>query len=281
MNPAYALAVLTAAVYGSADFLGALATRRASAIVVTFVSGAAGLLTLAAGTLWIHGAPAPGDFAWAIGSGVCGALGIIALYRALALGPVSVAAPVISLTMLAVPVAVGVALGERPGPLALLGIALAAGAFPLLSHTGAREHAERARLRAMLRVAVASGVMLGGFLVCIRPLAPQAGLAPLVVARLTIVLVSGLILLGRRQPMRIPPAAQPATLVAGLCDSGANISYFFAVHGAPLAGVGTIVALSPAATLLLARVIMRERWTLPQQAGLVLAAAAIVCVSLG
>ena len=103
---------------------------------------------------------------------------------------------------------------------------------------------------------------------------------PLLMARLVTVVVFLALVVARRE-RAWPAAGVRATLAAGLLDSFANVMYFIAVHHGALAIVGTIISLSPATTVLLARLVLSERWTVHQRAGLAFAAAAIVCVSLG
>ena len=281
MNPAYAVAVVSSVVFGTADFLGGIAARRASTLTVTFASGAAGLLSLCVAALFIRGVALPQDYVWGSLGGLCGGVGVALLYRALAIGPVSVAAPVVSLVALSLPIIVGVALGERPSWLASLGMALAAGSFPLISNTGARSGpSDPSARRTMIVSSLASGLLVGGFLVCIGRVSDNAGLAPLFAARMTTVVVFAMILLVRRETPW-PRGVVLPTLGAGVLDSFANVAYFIAVQSGPLAIVGTIVSLAPAATVLLARLVLRERWTAPQRIGLAFAGAAIACVSLG
>jgi len=282
VNPAYALAAVTSGVFGTADFLGGFASRRASALTVTFVSGLAGLVSLCVAQVWIHGAPAPADFGWGLAAGLCGGTGVALLFRAYAIGPVSIAAPVISLVSLAVPVIAGIALGERPSSLAIGGIVLAAGAFPLLASTG--ERFDPRGVHAVARVvgiASASGVLVGGFLVFMSRVSLSAGLIPLFASRLVTVALFGTILGVRRAPFWPAASARRPTILSGLLDSFANVGYFIAVHHGALALVGTIISLSPVSTVLLARLVLRERWSVPQRWGLALATTAIVCVSLG
>jgi drug/metabolite transporter (DMT)-like permease len=280
MNPVYALAALTSVAFGGADFLGGLAARRASAFTVTLVSALAGLVTLAIATAFIPGTASRTDLLWGAAAGLSGGTGVALLYRALAIGPVSVAAPVISVSMLAVPLVFGLAFGERPSALALLGIALAAPALLLITGAAAERGASPAS-RSVLGVSLASGVLLGGFLVMVRRIAPGAGFAPLVVARLSTIALFAALIAARRGAWWPPPGARRSTLVSGLLDSLANVAYFIAVHRGSLALIGTIISLSPATTTLLARAVFGERWSRPQQAGLALAAASIVCISLG
>jgi uncharacterized membrane protein len=236
---------------------------------------------LAVALPFLPGSPTTADLLWGAASGASGGLGVAVLYRAFAIGPVSIAAPVISLIALCMPVMFGLAFGERPSALAIGGMALAACAFPLLSLTGENGRIGLAPSRKVLRLALLSGVLVGGFLVLVRRIGSDAGLVPLVVARLTTVALFAVLVLARRERLAPPRDALRSTLGSGLLDSLANVAYFVALRGGALAIVGTIVSLAPAATVLLARLVLRERWSAPQRWGLVLAGAAIACVTMG
>lgn len=299
MNAGPGFALVASVCYGTGDFLGGWATRRASALTVTFAAGIPGLVTLLVAWPFAGGEWVAADVAWGTAAGVFGSLGVALLFRAYAIGPVSIAAPLISLIALSVPIVVGVMLGERPSAIAITGIALAAAAFPLL----ARAHpAHAARIpevsvgphmppviggsaqatsgRGMIQIAIVSGLLVGGFLVAIGRVSSGAGLFPLVVARVTMLVLFGAILLARRE-RAWPAQASGATTASGVLDSLANISYFVALHHGALTLIATIISLSPAVTVLLARFVLHEHWTPSQRAGLVLAGTAVVCVSMG
>ena len=118
------LALAAAMLYGSADFLGGAAARRASPFAVLAVTvPAGGVLMVAAGAVtggWA--AMGPSGAGWAAAAGVCGALGLVAFYAGFAAAPMSVVAPVAALISTVLPVGVAAAEGERPG----LGVAIGA-----------------------------------------------------------------------------------------------------------------------------------------------------------
>ena len=116
-----ALALLSSFVLGSADFVGGAAARRARATVIVVWSNAAGLLAaLALVVFVVPGAVSMRDVGWGVGAGLCGSFGAVLLYRALACGVMSVLAPSSAAAAAAVPVTVGIALGERiSGPAAV------------------------------------------------------------------------------------------------------------------------------------------------------------------
>ncbi len=282
MNPAYPLAALSSVLYGSGDFSGGIAAKRAPAPLVAWFSGFAALAVLLLGLPFARGAPTAADFAWGAAAGACGAAGASLIYYSLALGPVSVASPIFSLVGLSIPVVVGFGLGERPSALAWSGVALAVIAIPPLSWTrsGEGQHSP-AHVRKTVLVSIGTGLVVGWFLVFIARIGPGAGLLPLAVARVVAIALLLGVLLAMRIPLRPPPSARLITVTTGALDSAANVAYFFAVQRAPMALVSAIVSLAPATTVLLARFALGERWSAAQRWGLVLALAAGACISLG
>jgi len=282
MNPAYAIAFLSSLLWGSADFLGGIGAKRAPAPTVGLFSGLAGLAAILAAIPFFAGSPTPQDFAWGAAAGACGAASVSLMYRALALGPMSLASPVFSLIGLCVPVLFGLASGERPSPIAWMGVGLAVLAIPLLSMTGeGAGHHSREHVRETLVVSVAAGLVVGWFLVCLARVGSGAGLWPLAVARVAGITVLAAWLATQRQPLVPPPPARVPALASGVVDSSANVAFLIAVHQGPLALISALVSLAPAATALLARFTLGERWTRWQALGLAVALAAGVCISLG
>jgi len=282
MNPAFAFAAASALLFGGGDFMGGIAARRAAATQVTAFSCLAAIAVLALGMPFVPGAPTGADIAWGAATGVCSAAGATLMYRALALGPMSLASPVLCLIGLCVPAIFGFASGERPSPLAWAGVGLAACAIPLLAMTGEGPgHYSRAHVRRTLIASILAGLVIGWFLVAVSRIGPGAGLGPLVLARVVaiVILAAGYLVRGR-SPMPAAAARAPA-LAAGALDSAANVAYLLAVHMAPLVLVSAMVSLAPAVTVLVARFALGERWTVPQGAGLVMALVAGVCISLG
>lgn len=282
MNPAYAIAALSSSFWGAADFLGGFAARRAPAMLVTCFSGLAALGVLLIAIPFVTGHPTAADLAWGAAAGTAGAAGATLMYRALALGPMSLASPVFSLIGLCVPVVFGLAAGERPTLLAWIGVALVALAIPLLSTTGEGPgHFPRAHVRRTLGVAIAAGLVIGWFLVFVARIGGSAGLVPLAVARFTAMAIVAVWFLARRETLLPAASARMPALAAGALDSAANVFFLIAVHRAPLVLVSALVSLAPAVTVLVARFTLGERWTWAQGAGLLTALAAGVCISIG
>src|SRR5688572_28667100 len=130
----FLLALGSAALYGAADFLGGLASRRASTIAIVIISQLAGLVALASMLPVLPASePQPNDWMWGATAGITGGIGVALLYRALATGSMAIAAPITAVCAVAVPVAVAIGFGERPGTGTMGGISLALLAIVLMS----------------------------------------------------------------------------------------------------------------------------------------------------
>ena len=285
VNPVYLLAALASLLYGSADFCGGLASRRGHALAVTYLAGFSALVVLFIGLPLSPGVTRLSDVGWAIAVGVFGAIGAMLAYRALAIGPMSVASPIFSITALALPVMVGILLGERPAWIAVVGLALSPPAIVMLaqgahaSNAASMEHSRHIR-GAVIRSLIA-GVVLGFFLVFLGRIQEGASLWPLVTARVAGILCLAAVLLARREALLPARPDRAMSLVTGVLDSLANLAFVAAVPRGSLSLVAALVALAPAASVLLARVFLDERWSPMQVAGLALALGAGVCISLG
>jgi drug/metabolite transporter (DMT)-like permease len=274
------LALASAVVYGAADFCGGLASRRASSFAVVAVSQAAGLVVLLLLLPWLGGDVTVADLAWGAGAGLAGAVGLVLFYRALAEGVMSVVAPVTAVAAAAVPVLVGVAFGERLGVVAALGIALALVAVVLVSAEDGLSSLLRAR-PGSLTPALLAGASFGLFFVLLDRTDDDAGLTPLVAARVMSVGFVLVLALSTGQSLRIPRDALPTVLLAGIGDMTANGLFLLATQqGGQLAIVGVLASLYPASTVLLAQVVLRERLVGTQVAGLAAAVAAVALIAL-
>jgi uncharacterized membrane protein len=277
---AMVLALASAVVYGMADFCGGLSSRRAATVAVVTVSQAAGLVALVPLLPLLGGDPDRADLAWGAGAGIAGAAGLLLFYRALAVGVMSVVAPVTAVSAAALPVLGGLLLGERIGLLAALGIVLALGAVALVAAEGGLSSLRAARLDTVAP-ALAAGAGFGVFFVLLDRTGEESGLSPLVAARVVSVLLVGTLTLAARRSLRVPRAAVPVVLLAGVGDMAANALFLVATQvGGSLAITGVLASLYPASTVVLAQVVLRERLAGVQRAGLAVAAAAVVLIAL-
>jgi drug/metabolite transporter (DMT)-like permease len=273
------LALCSAATYGVGDFFGGMAARRAPATAVVLWSHLVGLGLLLVATFAISGDPTAGDLAIGAVAGLAGAFGIGLLYHALSLGQMGEIAPVTGLLAAAVPVAAGYAQGERPSATAVVGMLLALGAIVLVSAEGGGSlrpsdwHA--------VRLAVGAGLGFGLFFVVISHTGDGSGVWPVVAARATSVVVMGTLALTRRVRADLPRGGPRwATAGAGALDMAANVLYLLAVREGLLSVVSVLSSLYPASTVVLAWLILRERFAPLQRVGLVLAIPAAALLSI-
>jgi drug/metabolite transporter (DMT)-like permease len=277
----YCLALGSAVLYGAADFLGGLASRRASTIVILVVVQAVGLVPLVLLLPLLPGTLLRSDLPWGVAAGLAGSAGVGLLYRALAVGTMSIVAPTTAVCAVVLPVAVDAAGGQRLAPVTWAGIGLALVAIVLISRhdaAGSSADAKPLRLPPGLALAFISGVAIGLFFISLARTSAGAGILPLLVSRSTSLLVFAAAALGRRQAMRMPGEVWRIALACGVLDMLANALYIFASRGGPLSVVVTLASLYPASTVLLARVVIGERLSRAQTAGVVCALVAVVVI---
>ena len=284
----YILALASAALYGAADFLGGLASRRASTIAVVIVSQAAGLLPLALLLAVLPGTPTGSDLLWGAVAGLAGSTGVALLYRALAIGTMSIVAPTTAVCAVMLPVLAELWRGERLGPVTIGGISLALVAIVLVSQQ--RQGAEtttpvavgsRGAVRALppgMGLALLSGVAIGLFFLALARTAMTAGLWPLLFSRgLSIVVFTGIALAGSHR-MGLPRPVLTLAAGCGVVDMLANALYLIASRGGPLSVVVTLASLYPASTVVLARIVVGERLSNRQNVGIACALTAVVLI---
>jgi uncharacterized membrane protein len=277
------LALSAAAIYGTADFLGGVAARRTSALTVTVLAHVVGLALLGAALVVLPAAhPTAVDLAFGAAAGTLGGVGLILFYRALASGAMSVVAPVAALFGAALPVTVGLGLGEQLSLPALVGIGVAVAAVALVSREEPAEvgRAPRRASQHPLVLAVLAGLAFGAFFVMLSRTHAAAGLWPLLAARVASIALLGGFSLVTGRSLRPTPGSRRLIVAAGAGDMVANVLYLLAVRRGLVSLVAVIVALYPAATVLLAQVVLGERLRRIQVAGLTLAAGAAVLLAL-
>jgi drug/metabolite transporter (DMT)-like permease len=280
----YILALLSAAFYGAADFMGGYASRRASMFAVLTISQLSGLVSLLLVLPFLPPAsPLASDVAWGAAAGVAGGFGVGLLYRALAIGTMGVVAPTTSVCAVVIPVLAGLALGDRPGTMVSTGIALAVVAIVLLGQESTHpDHPvsspPRGGLPAGMWHALASGVAIGCFFLLLSRARPEAGLWPLVGSRSAGVPIFALIAVATRASFRMPGSLGWLLACGGALDMLANVLYLLATRSTELAIAVTLVSLYPASTVLLARVVLKERLSTLQVLGMVGALAAVALI---
>lgn len=281
----FLLSLGSAALYGAADFLGGIASRRTNTIAVVFLSQLAGMVLLVAILPLLPAAtPLTDDLAWGGVAGLAGGTGVALLYRALAVGRMAVVAPTTAVCAVAIPVMAALLLGERPAPLTLGGIAVAVVAIVLVSRQAASGGTQGgpsqggSPLPPGLRLALLSGVAIGFFFLALARTAPAAGLWPLLVARAVSVAFFGLAAAFGRRSLRMAGPVAATVIGAGVIDMLANALYLVATRHGPLSVVVTLSSLYPASTVVLAWLVLGERLTAWQCAGIVCALAAVALI---
>jgi uncharacterized membrane protein len=274
-------ALLAAVVYGTADFLGGIATRRATMTGAVLVTQGSGLVFLLLATPLLPDAEVTrGDLLFGALAGLTGSTGVALLYLALAIGPMSVVAPITAVCAAIVPLGIGLLLGERPHPLAGVGVAIALVAVGLLSlsESGDATTAGPVRLGRGVQVALASGVAVGLFFAALAQTTAGAVLWPLAISRsVSVTIFLAIAILGGR-PAGVPRAALAPALGCGALDMVANACYLAAARQGQLGLVATLASLYPASTVLLARIALGERLGRWQQAGVAGAVIGIVLI---
>lgn len=275
------LSVVAAAGFGVSDFVGGLASRRWHALGVVLLSYPLSMVAMLALAWLVGGVVTPSALAIGFVAGLLAGLAVLWFYLALAEGPMSVVSPLTALLVAGVPLSAGIAAGERPGPVALAGAALALVAVVLVSREERAAVDETPVIRFTPRVAwltVGSGAAFGGYFVLLDRAPASAGLWPLASSRVAAALLVLVVAVAAGRRIVRGRVARLAVLAAAL-DVVGNVALVYALQAGLLSLVSVVTALYPAATVLLARLVIGERTGRGQHIGLVLAAVAVALIA--
>ena len=270
------------------DFLGGVASRRVAALRIVIVSYPLSVLITLAAAPFFGGVLDAGAIGWGAAAGVVSGLAVWWFYLALAGGPMSIVSPVTAVLVAGLPVLIGLLMGERPGPIALVGIALALAAVVLVSRESPDAVTEEItggrKLRFDRRIAlltVGSGVAFAAAFVFLHRVPDGTGVWPLVASRAAATAVVWAVALASRQFVR--PHGEPLRLAVyiSVLDVIANGAMLFALQGSLLSLISVIASLYPAATVLLAMVLLGERVGRLQQVGMVVALGSVGLIAAG
>jgi drug/metabolite transporter (DMT)-like permease len=277
------LGVLVAASFGSGDFLGGRASRRAPTLTVLFVAQITAVAGAALVCAFVSGRVAGHDVAFGALAGSLNIIGIGLLYQGLAVGRMGVVAPLTAVVSSMVPVVWGVANGERPSAIVVVGVLCALVAAALISR--APEGDASAARRSTVAWAVGAGFCLGTSLVLYAQTSSKSGLWPVLTARaaaLVLVAIALLVVAARTSALPIPAGTERRLAAgAGVLDVTASALLLLAVRRGLLVVVAPLAALAPAATVILARVVLHEHLHPIQRVGLLLALFGIVLIVAG
>ncbi|PWC07787.1 hypothetical protein DF223_04515 [Mycetocola zhujimingii] len=279
------IGLLGAIVYGAADFLGGLASKRISPVRVTAIAAVSGLVGLLVVLAFGFGRWSVEAVLWGALSGVSGALAISLLYACLAIGPMSILSPLTAVVSAIVPMTWGLTTGDTFGALGFVALGLALVAVVLVGFVP-EKGAVRPSLRGVL-MAIGSGAMIGVFIILIDQTPADSGVVPLVMNRsvnAALMFATALVLwlLSRRRtvgtrPLRTAPptsgwrAGLTLAIACGIIDALANTLLLIGIRIGDLSVMGVLTAMYPAGTILLAAVVLKERIAPVQWLGLVLA----------
>lgn len=268
------LSLIAAGSWGAGDFAGGLASKRVNVFRVVAVSHSTGLilmllLAIATG----EAVPANNELIWGAAAGLVGAVGIVSLYQALAIGRMGVVAPVASVVTAVLPVVISFTSEGLPSHRQVAGFGLALVSIWLIAKP------QKVHSRNGTGLAVLAGVGFGFFLVASKQAGPHAVFWPLVAARATSTILMLLILLVSARDTRSLRQVLPTAILSGVCDSTGNALFIAATRYGRLDVASVLSSLYPASTVLLARVVLKERIAMLQAAGVVGALLSVALIS--
>ena len=270
---------LAALCYGAGDFLGGAATRYSRVYGVLFWSQLAGLLVAAvAAPIVGYSSFSLTDVMWGAAAGLGGAWGLLFLYHGIAHTTAAVISPVAAVVGAALPVVFGVAIGERPEPLRWIGVAIALSAVFFLT----RKHDEsQADIAKALKLGAIAGIGFSAFFICISRVNESSGILPLLITRASSLLSVFIVTKASKRSLRIERTSRLSTACAGALDMFANVFYLTATRFGMLSLATAVAALYPGPTVILARIVYKERLGLSRIVGLVFAICGVALISIG
>ncbi|GAB3924730.1 multidrug transporter [Microlunatus endophyticus] len=278
---AVVFALASALSYGISDYLAGVTSRDWDFRLVTAGAQVIGLLTAIVAVLLFPGAgPAGGPILWGAISGIGSAVGVLALYRGLAVGSMNVVAPLCGVLTSVIPAVVGILLGNHLSAIQVAGIVLALPAVLLVSRQPGPAAGSRAGGAAVLGLLAGAG--FGLLFVALSQAGTRNGAWPLLSGQSVVLLLVLPIAIAGLGSARTPQArAVLSTTAAGLLSGAANILYLVATGFGELAIVGVLSSLYPAGTVLIARFRLAEHWSRTQIIGMLAAVLAVILVVLG
>ena len=274
-----AFGITSALSWGSSDFAGGVASRAIGSFATATIAQVIGFAAVAVAALAAaESAPDQAEMAWSLTAGVGGAIAIASFYRALAVGEMSLVAPLTGAVGAGVPVIASFALGETVGPLQGAGIGCALAAVVVVS-IGSRTGPTSWRV---LPLVAAAGLGFAFFYVAMDRATAVSGhlWLPLLMARASAAALL-LVLAAATRSVSLQVAARylPLLVIVGLADLGGSLFFMLANAKGPLSIAVVLSSLYPVATALLAWLVLRERLGRPQLVGAALALAGIALLA--
>lgn len=269
------LSLAAAVTWGAADFSGGLATKTVNPFRVVALAHATGLLFMLTLAIAMHDpVPARATFVWGAIAGLVGGIGLAAFYKALAIGTMGVNAPLSAVITAMVPLLFSFVTEGVPRVIQIAGFSLALASIWLI----ASPHAASSRSRG-LGLALVAGFGFGGFLLFIKLAGAQSVFWPLVAARAasTLFMLAVVVIVGASSS--VSRTSLLYIVAAGILDSGANALFVAAAHRGRLDVAAVLSSLYPATTVVLARIVLKERLSSLQFGGMILAIVSVVLIA--
>jgi drug/metabolite transporter (DMT)-like permease len=274
------ISLASALTWGAGDFSGGLASKRTNVLLVVAVAHGTGLVVAFALALLLgEDVGGKASLFWGGAAGWAGAVGLVALYRGLAVGAMGVVAPIAAVLTAALPVMFGVGSQGAPKNIQLLGFTLAVCGIVLISKPEKTTGVPKG-----LWLAVLAGIGFGFFLVFINRAGSTSVFWPLVSARVVsvvfvLILMVGSLGLAGITTLKADKRLWAIMLLAGFLDMSGNVLFVLASRLGRLDVAAVLSSLYPAATVLLARIVLNERVSRMQNVGMVLALASIPLIA--
>lgn len=276
--------LVSATAWGAADFIGGLASKRTSPMRVLYLAEIAGFLPFMLLAIVLREPIPPArDLLTGAFASLVGLAGLIFLYRALAEGQMTIAAPVSALFAAVIPVIFGSLTLGLPSATTIIGFGLAFLAVWLISQTDGTNRGfslSDTPLRTSLRLPLLSGLFFGFYFIILHRATLNAFFWPLTAARFAGFAALGLFALVARQPAMPPRSVWSLCILNGFIDIAGNGFYVLSAQTGRIDVAAVLGALYPAATVLLAWLILKERISAVQTMGILLALIAIVLFTL-
>ena len=271
---AYSLAAVM--LWGSSDFIGGYATRRANAFLFTSVVNIGGLI-LVGGLASASRAPFPSRHivVWALAGGASAGASLALFYRALSSSRMGLSAPVAAVLSAAIPALVAMITQGLPGKIAILGFALAIVGLWLITRSEAGTTPEG------IELAILAGIGFAGFYLCVHQAGEGSAFWIATLTRSTSLVVTALIVIAQRSFRDITAAGLGWGVLTGCIDSLGTVLFVRATQTGRLDEAVVLSSLYPAITVLLARLILKEHFTRWRFVGLLAALAAVPMIASG
>lgn len=275
------LSLLTALTFGAADFSGGIASRRANVTGVIFCAHVIGLIGVVVAAVLIAEEFLVEALFYGAAGGLFALVGLVLLYRRLAVGPMSVVAPITAITSALVPAVPAFISGEPLSGFIAAGVVLALVAIGLISASGTSDEREASITPQVIAESLGAGVGFGLFFIFINEAPISTTPWPIVGARLASVTVLTVWVLANRTAMPSGAVTWRWVVLAGVLDTFSNVLFLWSADLAGLAVASVLSSLYPASTVVLAFMLLGERMTRVQFVGFVLAIAATALIASG